>query len=195
MKLRAEQVARVGPVVLHFLAVAAVLYLLAVQLLKRHGRHHRQGDALVGWPEHHIEVQPEIVVDGLGVVQTQPMQLLAGHIGARVHEERRLAPTLQREIAELQHVALNHELDELALVSLHSRPFIREEFPRLSCAEHDTRFPHPFPQSRRNPLERKARNHFTDTGKMILGKENTVRHHATIPLNLPILLTREHLFE
>ena len=31
--LRAEQVARVGPVVLHFLAVAAVLYLLAVQLL------------------------------------------------------------------------------------------------------------------------------------------------------------------
>ena len=37
--------------------------------------------------------------DGLGVVQAQTVQLLAGHIGARVHEERRLAPALQREVA------------------------------------------------------------------------------------------------
>ena len=123
MQLGAEQVARIGPVVLHFLAVAAVLHFLAVELLQRHGGDHGQRDALVGRPEHHVEVEPEVVVDGLGVVQAQTVQLLAGHIGARVHEERRLAAALQREVAELQHVALNHELDELALVSLHGRPF------------------------------------------------------------------------
>ena len=109
--------------VLHFLAVAAVLHFLAVQLLDGHGRDHGQRDTLVGGPEHHVEVEPEVLVDGLGVVEAEAVQLLAGHVGPRVHEERRLAPTLQREVAELQHVAFHHELDELALVSLHSRPF------------------------------------------------------------------------
>ena len=53
------------------------------------------------------------------------MQLRARHIGARVHEEGGLPAAFQREVAELEHVALHHELDELLLVLLHAAlPFV-----------------------------------------------------------------------
>ena len=63
-------------------------------------------------------------MDGARVVQAQTMQLLARHVGARIHEERGLPAAFQREIAELEHLAFNHELDELLLVLLHEGPFL-----------------------------------------------------------------------
>ena len=92
MQLAAQQVARVGAVVLDLFAVGAVARLLAVQLLQPDDRDHRQRDALVRGPEHHVEIEPEVIVDGARVVQAQAVQLLARHIGARVHEEGDFLP-------------------------------------------------------------------------------------------------------
>ncbi len=75
----------------------------------------RQGDAFVGGPENNIEIEREIIVDRLSVVQPEAMELLAGHVGACIHEERRLATAFEREIPELQNIAGHHELDKLCL--------------------------------------------------------------------------------
>ena len=65
-------------------------------------------------------------MDGLGVVLAQTMQLLSRDVRAGVHEERGLAAALQREAAELQNMALHHEVDELFLILLHEIPFRKE---------------------------------------------------------------------
>ena len=126
MQVGAQQVALVGTVVLDLLAVAAVAHFLAVELLQRDGGDHGQRDALVGRAEHHVEVQAEVIMDGLGVVLAQTMQLLSRDVRAGVHEERGLAAALQREAAELQNMALHHEVDELFLILLHEIPFRKE---------------------------------------------------------------------
>ena len=68
------------------------------------------------------------------------MQLLARHVGARIHEEGGLPAAFQRELAELEHFAFNHELDELLLVLLHegSLPSLSPRS-RAPAANHDTR--------------------------------------------------------
>jgi hypothetical protein len=118
--LIAQQVALVGAVVLGLLAVAAVLDLLAVQLVVGNGGHDGQGNALVGRPKQHVKVVAKVIVDGLGVILAQLLELVARHISAGVHKERRLTAALERKAAEFKNVGLNHELDELLLVSLHA---------------------------------------------------------------------------
>ena len=73
-------------------------------------------------PEDDVEVQAEGVVDGLCVVEAKFMQLVACDVGAGVHEERGLAPALERELAELEHVGIDHEVDELLLIGFHDCP-------------------------------------------------------------------------
>ncbi len=66
-------------------------------------------------------------MNGAGIILAQAHELLARHIGAGVHEERGLAgglaAALEGEVAELENVGLDHELDELLLVSLHEASF------------------------------------------------------------------------
>jgi flavin-dependent dehydrogenase len=78
-----------------------------------------RGNALVGRPKEHVEVQAKVVVDGAGVELSQALELRARDVGAGVHEERRLPTALEGELAKLEHLALDHEVDELALVLLH----------------------------------------------------------------------------
>ena len=52
------------------------------------------------------------------------MKLLAGNVCAGIHEEGRLTTALQRELAELQNIAFDHELDELLFVVFHRSPFL-----------------------------------------------------------------------
>ena len=84
------------------------------------GGHDCQRNTLVGRPEQHVKVVAKVIVDGLGVILAQLLELIARHVGAGVHEERGLAAALERELAKLEDVALNHKLDELLLVSLHA---------------------------------------------------------------------------
>ena len=125
MQLGTQQVARIRAVILDLFAVGAVPHLLTVQLGDAHRGDHRQRNALVRRTEHHVEVQPEVVVDGARIEEAEAVQLVARHVGARVHEEGGLAAALQGELAELEHLTLHHELDELLLVLLHGRPFLR----------------------------------------------------------------------
>ena len=118
MQIATEQDARVA-MVLHLFAIGAVTHLFAIQLVQRHSGDHRKRDALVRRPEHHIEIESEILFDSLCVVDTQTVQLIACNVGARIHEEGRLPSALQREFAELEHIALDHELNELFFVGFH----------------------------------------------------------------------------
>ena len=121
MKLGTQQVAGIGAVVLHFLAVAAVLNFLAVKLLQSNGGNDGQRNALVGRAEYHIEIQAEVVMNSASVVFAQALQLTTRNVGAGIHEEGRFAPALKREFAELEHMAFHHELDEFFLICLHER--------------------------------------------------------------------------
>ena len=121
MKLSAQQVAGIGAVVLHFLAVAAVLNFLAVQLLQGNGGNNSQRNALVCGTEYRIEIQAKVVMNGASVVLTQALQLTTRNIGASIHEKGGFAPALKREFAELEHMAFHHELDEFFLICLHER--------------------------------------------------------------------------
>ena len=87
------------------------------------GGDHGQGDALVGGPEEDVKVRAKVVVDGAGVELAELLELVAGDVGAGVHEERGLAAALERELAKLEDVALDHEVNELALVVFHGAPF------------------------------------------------------------------------
>ena len=122
---RAQQVAGVGAVVFSLFAVAAVAHLFAIELLQRDGGHDGQRNALVGRTEHDVEIEAEVVMNGLGVVLAQALELLARHVGACIHEERRLAAAFQGELAEFEHIAFNHELDEFAFVIFHSAELLR----------------------------------------------------------------------
>ena len=115
-----QQVALIGTVVLGLLTVAAVLNLLAVQLVVGNGGHDSQRNTLVGRPKQDVKVVAKVIVDGLGVILAQLLELIARHVSAGVHKERGLAAALERKAAELKNVGLDHELDELLLVSLHA---------------------------------------------------------------------------
>ena len=106
--------------VLGLLAVTAVLDLLAVQLVVGNRGHDGQGNALVGRPKQHVKVVAKVIVDGLGVILAQLLELIARHVSAGIHKERGLTATLERKAAELKDVGLDHKLDELLLVSLHA---------------------------------------------------------------------------
>ena len=106
--------------VLGLLAVAAVLDLLAVQLVVGNCGHDGQRNTLVGRSKQHIKVVAKVIVDGLGVILAQLLELIARHVSAGVHKERGLTAALERKAAELKNVGLNHKLDELLLVSLHA---------------------------------------------------------------------------
>ena len=105
--------------VLDLLAVGAVARLLAVELVQGDRRDHRKRDALVRGPEDHVEVEAEVVVDRAGVVLSEAVKLLAGHIGAGVHEEGGLSPAFQGELTKFEDVAFYHEVDEFPLVLFH----------------------------------------------------------------------------
>ncbi len=96
--------------------------------MQGHRGHDAQGNAFVGRSEDDVEVQPEGVMDGARIVDSQAVQLISRDVGARVHEERGGAPALEREFAELKDVAFDHELDEFLLVLLHRASF------RVGCA-------------------------------------------------------------
>ena len=106
--------------VLGLLAVAAVLDLLAVQLVVGNCGHDGQRNTLVGRPKQDVKVVAKVIVDGLGVILAQLLELIARHVSAGVHKERGLTAALERKAAELKNVGLNHKLDELLLVSLHA---------------------------------------------------------------------------
>lgn len=106
--------------VLGLLAVAAVLDLLAVQLVVGNCGHDGQRNTLVGRSKQYIKVVAKVIVDGLGVILAQLLELITRHISAGVHKERGLTAALERKAAELKNVGLDHELDELLLVSLHA---------------------------------------------------------------------------
>ena len=118
--LIAQQVALVGAVVFGLLAVAAVLDLLAVQLVVGNCGHDGQRNTLVGRSKQHIKVVAKVIVDGLGVILAQLLELIARHVSTGVHKERGLTAALERKAAELKDVGLDHKLDELLLVSLHA---------------------------------------------------------------------------
>jgi hypothetical protein len=106
-------------VVLRFLAVEAVADVVPVVFVERHRGRDDQRDALVRRAEQDIEVRAEPLPNGLCVEARKPPDVRARAIAARVHEVRRLAARLGREIAEREHVAADHQLDQLALVGLH----------------------------------------------------------------------------
>ena len=57
-------------------------------------------------------------MDCLCIILAEFGKLTSSHIGTGVHEEWRLASTLEGEVSKLQNVAFDHELDELLLVCL-----------------------------------------------------------------------------
>ena len=136
-QLGAQQVAGVGAVILGFLTVGAVTNLLTIELGNAHSRDDGQRDALVSRAEDYVEIKTEAVVDGLSVVQTQTMKLIARDVCAGVHEEGGLAAALEREVAELQHVALHHEFDEFLLVCFHRFGILSLAFPYGLCGHAD----------------------------------------------------------
>lgn len=93
--------------------------------MQRDGGHDGQRNALVGRAEHDVEIEAEVVMNGLGVVLAQALELLARYVGTCIHEERRLAAAFQGELAEFEHIAFNHELDEFAFVIFHSAELLR----------------------------------------------------------------------
>lgn len=118
MQITAEQDARVA-MVLYLFTVGAVTYLFAIQLVQRHSGDYGKRDTLVRRSEHHIEIESKVLLDSLCVVDSQTVQLIACNVGARIHEKGRLPSALQREFAELEHIALDHELNELFFVGFH----------------------------------------------------------------------------
>jgi hypothetical protein len=107
-------------VVFGFFAVEAIADVASVFAMQRDCGRCRKRDALVSWPEQHVEAAAELVRDGLRVEACEPIQLGARAETARVDEVRGLTTALGREVTEAQYVALHQELDELALMIFHA---------------------------------------------------------------------------
>ena len=82
----------------------------------------RKGDALVGRPEDHVELDAALIAGGeerFGVESAETVEQRAGVEESRVEEVGRQAPGLGLELAEAEDVRVERKLDELLLGRLH----------------------------------------------------------------------------
>src|SRR3990172_20397 len=104
-------------VFLHFLAVEGVRH---VAVADRHGRGTGQRHALVGGAVNHVEGDGA-VGDGAGVEPPQPRQFMTRIEQSAVEKIRADPPGFEGEFAEAQRLALDGEIEKLALVVFHGR--------------------------------------------------------------------------
>src|SRR5581483_6874875 len=108
---------------LGLLAVECVGHAAPVVLLQRYSGDCGEWNALVGWPEQHVELDPRARDRG-GIAATQECGRLAVAEESGIEEIGAFPAGLELEMAKPQRIARQREVDEGELVVLHG------EFPR-----------------------------------------------------------------